>query len=146
MRAMFRDNQRLWFGEVEHLPRGMTRGRRPGQSAAAFLSYPFFQRISGLLQLLAFFVILALFLLTPPLATPAGLSSPANQRLLAWLPSFWFLGLFHELSGTADPVFAPLAVRSLWSLAAVCLFSFAAAAFTYRRTARRVVELAGGAA
>ena len=110
------------------------------QNAAAFLSYPFFQRISGLLQLLAFFVILALFFLTPPLATPAGLSSPANQRLLAWLPSFWFLGLFHELSGTAHPVFAPLAVRSLWSLAAVCLFSFAAAAFTYRRTTRRIIE------
>ncbi len=109
-------------------------------AAAAFFSYRFFQRVSGFLQLLAFFVILALFFLTPPLATPPALMSPANQRLLAYLPSFWFLGLFHELNGSAHPAFAPLAARALWSLAAVCLFTLTTAALTYRRTIRRIVE------
>jgi hypothetical protein len=33
--AVFRDNQGQRFGEVEHLPRGMTRGHRPGQISAA---------------------------------------------------------------------------------------------------------------
>jgi hypothetical protein len=35
MRAMFRDNQRLWFGKVEHLPRGMIGGHRPVQGSTA---------------------------------------------------------------------------------------------------------------
>ncbi len=109
-------------------------------AAAGCFSYRFFQRISGWLQLLAFFVILALFFLTPPLANPSGLSSPANQHLLIWLPSFWFLGLFHELNGSAHPVFAPLAARAVWSLAAVCLFTLTTAALTYRRTMRRTLE------
>jgi hypothetical protein len=35
MRAVFRDNQRLWFREVEHLPRGMTGSHRLAQAATA---------------------------------------------------------------------------------------------------------------
>jgi pimeloyl-ACP methyl ester carboxylesterase len=110
------------------------------QNVAAFLSYQLFQRISGLLQLLAFFFILVLFFLTPPLATPSALSSAANQRLLWWLPSYWFLGLFHELNGTPQLAFAPLAGRAVLSLAAVCIFTLGAAAVMYRRTTRRAVE------
>ena len=110
------------------------------QNVAAFLSYQLFQRVSGLLQLLAFFFILVLFFLTPPLATPSALSSAANQRLLWWLPSYWFLGLFHELNGTAQVAFAPLAERAVLSLAAVCIFTLGIAAPMYRRTIGRAVE------
>jgi pimeloyl-ACP methyl ester carboxylesterase len=110
------------------------------QNLAAFLSYQLFQRISGLLQLLAFFFILVLFFLTPPLATASALSSAANQRLLWWLPSYWFLGLFHELNGTTQAAFAPLAWRAVLGLAAVSVFTLGAAALTYKRTSRRVVE------
>ncbi len=78
--------------------------------------------------------------LTPPLATPSGLSSPANRHLLASLPSFWFLGLFHQLNGTGYDAFAPLAARAVWSLAAVCLFTSITIAGTYRRTIRRIIE------
>jgi pimeloyl-ACP methyl ester carboxylesterase len=109
-------------------------------AAAAFLSYWLFQRISSLLQLLTFFAVLSLFFLTPPLATPSRLSSPANQHLLAYLPSFWFLGLFQELNGTHYEAFGPLAARALCWLAAVCLIAFATAAFTYRRTLRGAIE------
>ena len=79
-------------------------------------------------------------LLTPPLATPSALSSASNQRLLWWLPSYWFLGLFHELNGTTQLAFAPLAGRAVLSLAAVCIFTLGAAALMYRRTTRRAVE------
>ena len=108
--------------------------------AAACLSYPLFQRISGVLQLLTFFVVLALFFLTPPLATPAALNSPANQPLLTWLPSFWYLGLFNELNGSAHPVFGPLASRALWSVLMACLLALASAGLTYRRMIRCAIE------
>ncbi len=110
--------------------------------ASACFPYRFFQRVSSLLQLLAFFVILALFFLTPPLANPAGLSSAANQRLLMWLPSFWFLGVFHLLDGTMHPAFVPLAARALSFLSAVAFVALVSAALTYRRTAHRVTEQA----
>lgn len=109
---------------------------------AQILSYRLFLRVSSFLQLSAFFLILGVYFLEPPLATVAGLTAPANQRLLAWLPSFWFFGLFQELNGATHPVFGLLAERALWSLLAA--FSVAAAAFalTYRRNIRRIIEQA----
>ena len=110
--------------------------------AAACLSYRIFQRISGLLQLLAFFVILTLFFLTPPLANPAGLSLASNQQLLNWLPSFWFLGLFQELNGVALPAFATLSSHAAWNSGAVILLAVASAAISYRRLIHQVMEQA----
>jgi hypothetical protein len=108
--------------------------------AATALSYQLFQRVSGLLQLLILFGTLALFFLIPPLATPSRLSSPLNQHLLAFLPSFWFLGLFQKLNGTSYAVFAPLALRALCSLLAVYAVALCTAALTYGRNIRRAVE------
>lgn len=108
--------------------------------AAAAFSYHLFQRISGLLQLFTLFGALALFFLTPSLATPSRLASPANQHLLAFLPSFWFLGLFQELNGTSYSLFTPLTFRALSSLAAVYTIALSTAALTYRRNVHRAVE------
>ena len=80
--------------------------------AAQIFSYRLFQRVSSFLQLALFFVILAVYFLKPPLATVAGLTSPHNQRWLAWLPTYWFLGLFQQINGPLHPVFAPLAARA----------------------------------
>lgn len=110
--------------------------------AAACLSYQLFQRISGLLQISTFFIILTLFFLTPPLANPTGLSLASNQQLLSWLPSFWFLGLFQELNGTALPAFERLSLHAIWNFAAVVLLALASAAIAYRRTIHRVIEQA----
>lgn len=110
------------------------------QSAAAMLSYTFFQRISGLLQIFAFFVILSLFFLTPSLARPAALSAASNQRALASLPSYWFLGLFHVLNGTDQPALTALAWRAFGNLAAVLFFALITTGFTYGRTVRRMTE------
>jgi hypothetical protein len=109
-------------------------------TAATLLSYQLFQRVSSVLQVLALFATLTLFFLTPALATPGQLSSPANQHVLALLPSFWFLGLFHQLSGTGYAVFTPLAVRAVYSLAAVFLIALCTAVLAYARNVRRAVE------
>ncbi len=108
--------------------------------AATLLSHQRFQRISSLLQLLALFGTLSLFFLTPPLATLSQLSSPANQHLLAFLPLFWFLGLFQELNGTSYAAFASLGWRAVCSLAVVCLVAPCTAVLNYGRNTRRAVE------
>jgi hypothetical protein len=107
---------------------------------AQLFSYRVFLRVSSFVQLAVFFVILAAYFLKPPLATPAGLIAPPSQMWLRWLPSYWFLGLFQQLAGAADPVFAKLAA---WALRGLCTAGLVAAllfALAYRRTMRRIVE------
>jgi hypothetical protein len=108
--------------------------------AAQIFSYRLFQRISSFLQLAAFFAILAIFFLTPPLASVAGLSSPANHRVLEFLPSYWFLGLFHWLNGDMHPVFGPLAARAATDTAVVFVVASVAYALAYYRHVRRIIE------
>jgi len=96
---------------------------------AQVCSYPVFLRVSSGLQLGGFFVILGAFFLMPPVSSHA-----------AWLPSFWFLGLFQVWNGRADPMFAPLA----WRAALALVSSAGIAAVTYPlafyRNTRRIVE------
>ncbi|MBZ5723607.1 MAG: ABC transporter permease [Acidobacteriia bacterium] len=94
--------------------------------AAQLLPYRLFLRLSSILQLGAFFVILAAYFLKPPFP----------HRL----PSAWFLGLYQQLNGTSDPQLAALAARA-WTALAIALptaaFTFALA---FRRNNRRIVE------
>jgi hypothetical protein len=108
--------------------------------AALLLRYRMFLRLSSFLQLAAFFLILGVYFLTPALATVPGLTATANQRLLAWLPSYWFLALFQELNGTTHPVFGPLAERALWSLFLSISVAGAAYPLAYYRNFRRMIE------
>jgi hypothetical protein len=108
--------------------------------AAQLLSYRLFLRASSFLQLAAFFVILGVYFLTPPLATVPGLTTPENQGLVARLPQFWFLGLFQELNGSTHPVFGHLAARALWSLLIAASAAAAGYALAYRRNIRRIIE------
>ena len=108
--------------------------------ASQLLSYRLFLRASSFLQLAAFFLILGVYFLTPGLATVAKLAAPENQRLLDWLPSYWFLGLLQELNGGADPVFAPLAARAFRSLTIALPLAAIAYTLAWRRNVRRIVE------
>ncbi|MGA8029823.1 MAG: alpha/beta fold hydrolase [Bryobacteraceae bacterium] len=108
--------------------------------AALLFTYRLFLRVSGFIQLAAFFVILALYFLTPALATRHKLSAPENQTLLEWLPSFWFLGMFQELNGAASPVFGPLALRALSRLAIAFLVGLLAYLIAYYRHMRHGIE------
>ena len=108
--------------------------------AAQLLARSQFLRLSALLQMAAFCLFLSVYFLQPSLATPHALMAAQNQHLLAWLPSYWFLGLFQELSGFTHPAVVPLAWRALTGLAIVGLGTAVAYALSYFRTLRKIVE------
>lgn len=99
--------------------------------ATQLLPWMWFLRISGILQLAAVFVVLALFFLTPSF-------DPAN--LPVFIPSFWFVGLLHVLRGYADPVFEALATRAITGLAAVVTMAAILYILSWSRNTRRLVE------
>jgi hypothetical protein len=108
--------------------------------AAQALPYRLFQRASSVLQMAAFFVMLGALFLKPPLATVAGITSPAHRTLISWMPTYWFLGLFQVLNGSLHPAFAGLAARSLWALALALLLAAAAGTLAFHRGLRRIIE------
>jgi hypothetical protein len=114
------------------------------QGVAAQLPRRWYLRVSSFLQMAAFVLILAVFLLQPSFATAKALGAPENQRMLACLPAYWFLGLASELSGAypaqAHAVMAPLAGRALAALAIVLLVAGGAYLLSYLRTLRKIVE------
>jgi hypothetical protein len=99
-----------------------------------------FLRLSTLLQMSALFLFLSVYILEPSLEAPRTLAAPENQRLLACLPSYWFLGLFQQLNGSMLPAFAPLARRAWIGLAVAGLVAIASALMAYYRMMGRVVE------
>lgn len=110
------------------------------QGVAALLPRRIFLRLSSFLQLGSFVTFLSVYLLQPALASPAALLAPRNQKLLAVLPSYWFLGLFQQLNGTLSPATAPLARRAWIGLAIAMSTTAVAYALSYFRTLRKVVE------
>jgi hypothetical protein len=107
------------------------------------LPHHLFQRWSSLIQTAAFFAVLTLYFLTPPLATAHALAAPEN-RLWYWLiPSYWFFGLFQVLTGAADPALSALARRALGGTASTAIIALGAYALAYARQMRRTVEQAG---
>lgn len=99
-----------------------------------------FLRVSALLQVVAFFLLFGVYILEPSLEAPKALLAPENQRLLAWLPSYWFLGLFQQLDGSMLPAFMSLA-RWAWAGLAVAVFGGIASVLTaYFRTMGKIVE------
>lgn len=107
---------------------------------AQVAGYRRFQRVSAVLQLGAFFMILGVYFLKPPLATPYGLAAVENRRWIALVPSYWFLGLFQELNGGARAVFGPLAMRALAGLAIAIVVAGATFLVDYRRNMARIIE------
>ncbi len=99
--------------------------------AAQLFSYRLFLRVSSFLQLATFFAVLGIYFLTP---------APAKTNLQAWLPSFWFLGLFQELNGPVDPVFGRLAERAVASLAIAITLALGLYTLVYYRQVRQVLE------
>ena len=108
--------------------------------AAQLLPRRQFLRLSAFLQMAAFSLFLIVYFLQPSLAAPNALAAPENQRLLAWLPSYWFLGLFQELNGSMHAAMIPLARRAWISLALVGVGTTVAYVLSYFRTLRKIVE------
>ena len=74
--------------------------------AANLLPRQMFLRLSALFQAAVMCGLLSVYFLEPSLESPAALTAPQNQRLLAWLPSYWFLGFFNQLNGSMHPALA----------------------------------------
>jgi hypothetical protein len=108
--------------------------------AANLLPRQYFLRLSAFLQAGFFCLLLSLYFLEPHLESPAALTAPENQRLLAWLPSYWFLGIFQQLNGSMHPALVPLARRA-WIALAMSVFSAGVVLLiSYFRMMPKIVE------
>ena len=97
-------------------------------------------RVTALLQVLTFCLFLSMYVLEPSLESVAARTNPANQHLLACLPTYWFFGLFQQLNGSMDPSFQPLVNRAWVGLAITILGTAATILLAYFRTLRKIVE------
>jgi hypothetical protein len=68
------------------------------------------------------------------------MAAAQNQRMLAWLPSYWFLALFNQLNGSMHPVLVPLARRAWIGVGVSALGACTALLLCYFRLMRRMVE------
>lgn len=108
--------------------------------AATLLPRQLFLRLSAWLQAISLCLLLSVYFLEPSLESPAALTAPENQRLLAWLPSYWFLGLFQQLNGSMHPAFAPLAKRAWIGLAVSGFAAGMALLLAYFRMLPKIIE------
>jgi len=107
--------------------------------ASQLLPRQLFLRSSAFIQVAAFCLLLGDFAMEPWGVTASVLHSPATYNL----PSYWFLGLFQELSGASgplQPVFAGLAQRAALALGLVFCGACASLLLFYLRMLGRVVE------
>ena len=111
--------------------------------ALHLLPHHSFLRWSSLIQTAAFFAVLTLYFLTPPLASPHALASPENRLWYTLVPSYWFFGLFQTMTGAADPALVALARRAQAGLAITALIALGTYTLAYARQMRRTVEQSG---
>ena len=108
--------------------------------AAQILPRQLFLRASGHLQTLAFCLIVGVYFLQPGVGGLDDLTAGSLWRVIHWLPSYWFLGLYQQLNGSMHPALEPLAARAWVGLAAVLVGTTSAYALSYWRTLRQIVE------
>ena len=105
------------------------------QGIAAQLPRAWFLRISSFLQIGAFALFLGFIFLQP------SFLGAQNQRTLAWLPPYWFMGLFNQLSGAyPSAAMAALAQRAVTNLAIAILVAAGAFVLSWLRTLRKIAE------
>lgn len=110
--------------------------------ATNFLPRQLYLRVSAVLQAGVLALVLTSYFLEPSLESVAALTTPGNQRLLAWLPTYWFLGMFQQVNGSMVPAFAPLARRAWIGLAVSVLGATFALLLSYVRMVSTIVEVA----
>jgi pimeloyl-ACP methyl ester carboxylesterase len=107
--------------------------------AAILLSYRLFLRVSPMLQMLAFFLLLAGYFLTPG-TVDLHITTAHGQEMMSRLPSYWFVGLFQLSNGVRDPVFTALARQAMMSLSLAAAVAAVAFTLAYTRQIRRMIE------
>jgi CubicO group peptidase (beta-lactamase class C family) len=106
--------------------------------AAQLLPRRWFLRASAFLQLAVFCLFVTGYCLqrSPVTVLVTGPQKP----WISWVPSYWFVGLYQQLSGSLHPALAPFAQRAwIGLILAVCATALAYAA-SYLRTLRKIVE------
>lgn len=107
---------------------------------AAFLPQRWFLRLSAILQLAAFALFLSVWVFQPGFGSPEEMARAQQHGVLTRWPSFWFFGLFTQLSGVF-PIAAGALARLAWlGLAAVVVGSAGSLLLCYVRTMRKTVE------
>lgn len=106
--------------------------------AAQLLPRRLFLRVSSILQLVAFCLFVTVYFGQPGFVSPARIAEAQGGGLLGWSPSYWFLGLFQQLSGS--PAMAALARRAWIGLAVAVSVTAVAYLLSYLRTLRKIVE------
>lgn len=105
---------------------------------AQFLPRRWFLRASAWLQLAIFCLLISgYFLQRSPVTV---LLTGQDQPWLAWIPSYWFVGLYQQLAGSLHPAIAPFARRAWIGLAVAVSATALVYAASYFRTLRRIVE------
>lgn len=107
--------------------------------AAQFLPRRWFLRASAWLQLAVFCLLVTGYFLQHSPATV--LVSGPRQSWISWIPSYWFVGIYEQLSGGVHPALEPFAQRAWIGLAAAVSATAMAYAASYFRTLRRIVEM-----
>jgi hypothetical protein len=108
------------------------------QGLAQLLPRQQFLRVSSFLQMAFFVLLLTVYFLQPPFSDAADLLR--NQRVLYWVPSYWYLGLFQQLAGPTLPGAGLLAGRALIGLAIVASGAAVSYLVCYWRTLRQIAE------
>jgi len=95
-------------------------------------------RASAFLQLAVFCLLVSgYFLQRSPLTV---LATGSRQPWLSWIPSYWFVGMYQQLSGSLHPALAPFAQRAWIGLAVALCSTGGAYAASYFRTIRKILE------
>ena len=99
-----------------------------------------FLRLSPFLQAAFVSLCVGLYFLEPSLESPEALTSPHNQRVLEFLPSYWFLAIFNQLNGSFHPAFAHLERRGWIGISVAAFGACAALLLSYVLKMRALVE------
>ena len=104
---------------------------------AQFLPRRWFLRASAFLQLAFFCLLVTGYFMQ---RSPVTVLVAGPKPWLSWIPSYWFVGLYQQVSGALHPALAPFARRAWIGLAAAVCATGAAYAASYVRTLRKIVE------
>lgn len=108
------------------------------QGLAQLLPRQWFLRLSVVLQLTFFCLLLVAYFLQPAFSSMQTLME--DQRWLLWVPSYWFFALFQQLNGPIPPELAVLARRAWAGLALALCGAALAYLICYFRTLRKMAE------
>jgi hypothetical protein len=111
---------------------------------AAHLPRRRYLRVSAVLQMAVFCLVLSVYFLQPAPVSAKAVGALESRRLLEWLPTYWFFGLFQVLNGSVPTeihaTIFTLARRAVGGLAIASIGAATAFLLSYFRTLRKIVE------